>query len=195
MGAAKGVGLLVFLQLLTWIAGSKTLAAEAPFRVLRMGLPTIAETLDPARAIDLMENWVMAGIYDTLYVLDPLASPPAIVPFAAEAPPEISPDYRTFSVRVRRGIFFTPHPSFAGNPRELTAVDFAYSIKRVLDPTIHSPSLYLLEGKIEGLDAVARHARDAGRPLDYDAPVAGLVVVDRRTLRIRLAAPDPMFPS
>jgi len=53
--------------------------------------------------------------------------------------------------------------------------------------------LFLLENKIEGLDALAARARSENRAIDYAAPVAGLVVVDRQTLRIRLNAPDPIF--
>ncbi len=113
---------------------------------------------------------------------------------AAATLPEISADYRTFTIRVRPGIFFTPHPSFGGKPRELTAADFAYAFKRIVDPKIRSPGLYFVEGKIEGLDALAKRAQDAGTGLDYDAPVPGLLVVDRHTLRIRLNAPEPIFP-
>src|SRR5690606_18393963 len=137
---------------------------------------------------------VMAGIYDTLYALDPVARPAAIVPLAAAALPEVSADYRTYTVRIRPGIFFTPHPSFSGKPRELTAGDFAYAFRRVLDPGIRSPFISLVEGRIEGLDELARRAQIAGQRIDYDAPVAGLEVVDRFTLRIRLNAPDPIFP-
>ena len=160
---------------------------------LRVGMPATPRSLDPARAETAQENMVMAGIYDTLYAFDPLARPAAIVPLAATALPEVSADSRTYIVRVRPGIRFTPHPAFGGKPRELTAADFAYAIRRVLDPRVRSPSLSLLEGKIEGLDALARQAKDAGRAIDYDAPVAGLTIVDRYTLRIRLAAPDPLF--
>jgi oligopeptide transport system substrate-binding protein len=168
--------------------------ADAPVRALRVGMPLVPETLDPARADNMQVAMLMAGIYDTLYVLDPLARPAAIVPSAAAALPEISADFRTVTVRVRPGIFFTPHPSFGGRPRELTAADFAYAFKRVVDPAIRSPGLFLVEGKIEGLDALAKRAQDAGTAFDYDAPVPGLVVVDRQTLRIRLNAPDPIFP-
>ncbi|MCC7215555.1 MAG: heme-binding protein [Burkholderiales bacterium] len=162
--------------------------------MLRVGMPLVAETLDPARADNAQAMMVMAGIYDTLYVLDPIARPAAIVPSAAAALPEISSDYRTFTVRVRPGIFFTPHASFGGKPRELTAADFAYAFRRVLDPKLRSAWLIMLEGKIEGLDALAKRAQDAGRAIDYDAPVSGLRVEDRYTLRIRLNAPDPIFP-
>jgi ABC-type transport system substrate-binding protein len=161
--------------------------------VLRIGMPLLPSTLDPARADNAQAFMVMAGIYDTLYAFDPVARSTAIVPLAAAAPPEVAADYRTLTIRIRPGIFFAPHASFGGRPRELTAADFAYAARRVLDPTVRSPGLYMLEGKIEGLDALAAKARDAGRALDYDAPVAGLVVVDRFTLRIRLNAPDPFF--
>jgi len=167
---------------------------DAPVRTLRVGMPLVPETLDPARADNMQAAMLMAGIYDTLYVLDPLARPATIVPSAAAALPEVSADFRTVTVRVRPGIFFTPHPSFGGKPRELTAADFAYAFKRVVDPAIRSPGLFLVEGRIEGLDALAKRAQDAGTAFDYDAPVPGLVVVDRQTLRIRLNAPDPIFP-
>lgn len=168
--------------------------AERPPGVLRVGMPLVAETLDPARADNAQAFAVMAGIYDTLYVLDPIARPAAIVPSAAAALPEVSADFRTFTVRVRPGIFFTAHPGFGGKPRELTAADFAYAFRRVLDPKIRSPAVFLIEGKIEGLDSLAKRAQGAGHAIDYDVPLSGLRLVDRYTLRIRLNAPDPTFP-
>ena len=66
---------------------------------------------------------------------------------------------------------------FKGRRRELTARDYAYSIKRFLDPMNRSPYAFLFEGKIVGLDEFAAAAKTSGR-FDYDAPVAGL---ERRT--------------
>ena len=179
------------IVILLAFAASVALAAERAPGVMRIGMPQIADTLDPVRT-DILDP-ALPGIYDTLYALDPLARPAAIVPLAADALPEISSDYRTFTVRVKAGIFFTPHASFGGTPRELTAADFAYAIRRVFDPGIRSPWIPMLEGKIEGLDALGKEARDQGRRLDYDAPIAGLEVLDRYTLRFRLTAPDPVF--
>ncbi len=189
MGVAWMLGAAVCLG-----TASIHVRADAPAGTLRVGLPLMPDTLDPARSDNMVTGNVMAGIYDALYTLDPLARPPVIVPLAATALPEVSADYRTFTIAVRRGIFFTPHPAFGGKPRELTAADFAYSIRRILDPKLRSPALFLLENKIEGLDALAARARSENRAIDYAAPVAGLVVVDRQTLRIHLNAPDPIFP-
>lgn len=169
-------------------------AAEAPARSLRVGIPWMPEVLDPARAPDMLTWYVLAGIYDTLYVLDPVARPAAIAASAAAALPEVSADGRTFTMRLKPGIFFTPHPSFGGKPRELAAADFAYALKRIVDPKVRSPAKFLVAGKVEGLDELAQRASSAGTALDYDAPVPGIAVTDRYTLRIRLKSPEPTFP-
>jgi ABC-type transport system substrate-binding protein len=61
-----------------------------------------------------------------------------------------------------------------------------------MDPANHSPWRYLVEGKIVGLDDLARKAAQTRR-FDYDAKVPGLEIVDRYTLRIRLASRDFNF--
>ena len=55
-----------------------------------------------------------------------------------------------------------------------------------------SPWLWLVEGKIVGADEARAQAAKTGR-FDYDAPIPGLEVVDRYTLRIRLRQPDHRF--
>ena len=57
---------------------------------------------------------------------------------------------------------------------------------------MRSPWLWLIEGKIIGADAIRASARKSGK-FDYDAPIPGLEVVDRYTLRIRLTKPDLRF--
>jgi ABC-type transport system substrate-binding protein len=55
---------------------------------------------------------------------------------------------------------------------------------------LKSPNLYLIEGRIVGLDEAHQRAIKSGKPFDYDASYPGLQVVDRHTLRIRLKQPD-----
>ena len=62
----------------------------------------------------------------------------------------------------------------------------------MLDPAVRSPWLWLIDGKIVGADAVREQALKGGK-FDYDAPIAGIEVVDRYTLRIRLKEPDLRF--
>src|SRR6185295_4059461 len=98
---------------------------------------------------------------------------------------DVSDGGATYVFKFKKGIFFTADPAFNGKPRELVAADQAYAIRRMLDPVVKSPWLWLIDGKIVGADAVRSEALRSGK-LNYEAPIAGLEVVDRYTLRIRL---------
>jgi len=137
-----------------------------PAKVLRVAIP-IAETgFDPQAAQDLYSATIMSAIFDPLYEYDYLARPNRIVPRTAEALPEISADGLTWKIRIRKGIYFANDPAFKGVKRELTAHDYVYSLKRLVDPKMRSPNVFILRGKLAGLsEAVAK----AGAKLDYNA--------------------------
>src|SRR5262249_16167236 len=130
--------------------------------------------------------------YEAMLGYDYLARPVKLVPQTLEAMPSVSDDGATYVFKFRKGIRFTPDPAFKGKPRELTAADQAYAIRRILDPAAKCPWLWLIEGKIVGADEARTKAESTGK-FDYDAPIAGLEVVDRYTLRIRLKQPDLRF--
>ena len=173
------------------VAGIAVSAAHA--QTLRMSFMGPLETLDPQRAGSMFAQAHAGTLYDQLLTYDYFARPVTLVPLAAAGMPEISADGRGYTFRIRPGIHFSPHPAFGGKPRELVAADFAYSLKRLADPTLGSPSWGLIQGAIEGLDALRDAAMAAKRGLDYDAPVAGVEAVDRYTLRVRLARDDRSF--
>jgi len=153
----------------------------------------IAETsFDPAAASDAVSDAIVEHIHDSMLEYEYLARPVRLKPNTLERLPEISSDGAIYLCRLRKGIFFTPDPAFRGKRRELVAADYAYSIKRLLDPAVRSPWAWIVEGKLVGGDALQARAKAAGR-FDYDAPVAGVEVVDRYTLRIRLTRPDFNF--
>jgi ABC-type transport system substrate-binding protein len=141
----------------------------------------VAETgFDPAAARDLYSNAIVEAVFERLYGYDYLASPARIIPEAAAALPEISEDGRTYTIRLRKGIRFTPDAAFKGKERELQAKDFIYSLMRLMDPAIASSHRWLLEGKIIGLDELAEKAKKTGK-FDYDAVVPGLQAPDPYT--------------
>ena len=159
-------------------------------KVIRSVFPAGEEGFDPAAAHDLYSGTVEQAIFETLLTYDYLARPSKLVPLAAEALPQITDNGQTYTIRIRKGIHFTPDPAFKGVKRELVADDYVYSLKRLMDPAIRSPWAWLLEGKIVGLDEVAEKAKKAGGKFDYSAKVPGLEAIDRYTLRIRLKQPD-----
>jgi ABC-type transport system substrate-binding protein len=161
-------------------------------KVLRVAF-TIAETsFDPARVSDLYSNNVMEEIFETPLTYDPLALPAKLRAQLLESMPEVTEAGRVYLLKFRKGVFFADDPAFAGKKRELVAGDFAYAIRRLIDPRNASPNLWMVEGRIEGIDEAIAAAKAAGK-LDYDAPIKGIELIDRHTLRIRLAKPDYNF--
>jgi ABC-type transport system substrate-binding protein len=164
-------------------------AQPLPEKVLRVAFPTAETGFDPQAAGDNYSNAVNRVIFDTLYRYDHLARPLKLVPNTAAALPEISADGRTWTIRIKPGIHFADDPVFKGQRRELTAADYVYAWKRVLDPRMRSNSLQVFEGRFVGAEPVQAAARAAGK-LDYEAPIEGLQATDRYTIRIRLNFPD-----
>ncbi len=128
-------------------------------------------------------------IFDALYKYDHLARPLKLVPNTAVALPEITPDGKTWTIRIKPGIYFADDPAFKGKRRELTAHDYVYAWKRVLDPRMRSNSLQVFDGRFVGSEAVMAKAREVGK-LDYDVPIEGLQAIDRFTIRLKLNFAD-----
>jgi len=161
-------------------------------KVYRVAFPVAETSFDPARVSDLYSNTINEAIFDRLLTYDYLARPAKLVPMAAEAMPAVTDNGRTYTYKLRKGIYFTPDPAFKGKKRELVAADFAYIIKRHADPKNRSPWAFMVEGKIEGLDALIAQAKKSGT-FDYDAKLRGLETPDPYTLVVRLTTPDYLF--
>jgi ABC-type transport system substrate-binding protein len=171
-------------------AGTTTPVAAADMnKVIRHVFPAGEEGFDPAAAHDLYSGTVEQVIFETLLTYDYLARPAKLVPLTAEALPQITDNGQTYTIKIKKGIYFTPDPAFKGVKRELVAEDYVYSLKRLMDPKIRSPWTWLLDGKVVGLDEQAAAAKETGA-FDYNAKVPGLEAVERYTLRIRLKQPD-----
>ena len=164
--------------------------------VLRV-LAVAAETgFDPAATADLYSNRISAHIFEALLDYDPLAMPVRLVPLTAAALPEVSADFRTWTVRLQRGILFADDPAFKGQPRDLVAADYVFSYKRIYDPATKSPHFSLLnEDGIIGLAALREKSVRDKTPVDYTSEVEGLRALDRYTIQFKLSAPRPRFAS
>ena len=158
-------------------------------RTLHVAFPVAETGFDPQATSDLYSDHVQRAIFEPLYGFDYLARPYKRVPRTAAALPQIDDDGRTWTIRVRPGIYFADDPAFNGKRRELTAADYIYSWKRLLDPRVRSPFSWYVQGKVVGADKVIDAARTSGK-LDYDTPMEGLAAIDRYTIRIKLNEPD-----
>jgi ABC-type transport system substrate-binding protein len=167
-------------------------SAAGATKVLRYPFPIAETSADPARVSDVYSNTVISAIFDTPLDYDYLARPMKLKPLTLESMPEVSADGKVYTLRVKPGIYFADDPAFNGRKRELTAEDYVYSLKRVMDPRIASPLLVELEGKILGSDEAIAKARKANR-FDYDTPIEGLRTLDRYTFRVTLTEPSFIF--
>jgi len=157
-------------------------------KVLRVVLPWADGGYDP-QAADFFSNAVTRVIFDPLYTYDHLARPMKLVPNTAVALPEISPDGKTWTIRIKPGIYFADDPAFKGRRRELVAEDYVFAWKRVLDPRVRSTEFHVFDARFVGSESVLAKARESGK-LDYDAPIEGLKAIDRYTLQLKLNFAD-----
>ena len=164
-------------------------AQADPAKVLRVVFPTAETGFDPQASSDLFSNHINRALFDAPYTYDFLARPHKIIPNTAVALPEISADGLTWTIKFKPGIYFADDPVFKGHKRELTAADYVFSWKRVLDPKMRSPVLQTFDAKFAGADAWLAKAKETSK-LDYDAPLEGLQAIDRYTLRIKLTRPS-----
>lgn len=151
--------------------GFSVLGSQAadPAKILRVTFQAAETGFDPVKVSDYYSGTVIEAIFDPLLTYDYLARPAKLVPNTAAALPQISDGGRTYTLKVKPGIHFADDPAFKGAKRELTALDYAYSMRRFLDPKNRSPYAFLFAG------------------------VAGLEAPERYTLVVRLKKPDLNF--
>jgi len=170
------------------LACTSVQAQPDPNKTLKVAF-LIAETgFDPQASSDLYSNYVNRVMFDPPLRMDYLSRPHRPTVNTAVAMPEPSKDGTEWTIRIKPGIYFNDDPVFKGRKRELTASDYAYSWKRIVDPAMRSPNLELFDGRIVGMDKLVAKARETGK-FDYDAPVEGIQLVDKYTLKLKLTGP------
>ena len=190
---AAGRAIVVGLMLASAWLGA---AAEVPKKVLRYAFEIAESTLDPAKASDLYSRTLTPHIFEGLYQYDHLARPIRTKPLTADGMPQVSSDFRTWTVKIKPGIYFADDPAFKGKKRELIAQDYVYSFKRFADPAVKAPAWTSLESEyILGLNEAHDAALKNKTPFDYDREIEGLRAIDRYTIQFKLRESRPRFDS
>ena len=179
------------LALATAVATTPIRAADMS-KTIHVAFGSAENGLDPQAVYDSYSFYVCHAIFDPLYTYDYFARPVRLVPNTAAGLPQITDGGRTFTVKVRPGVYFADDPAFKGKKRELTAEDYVFTIKRIFDPKVRSYWLYLFDHRLVGLDEALERARKTNR-FDYDAKIEGLQAVDRYTVRLRFKEPYYSF--
>ena len=185
LGAAAPLG---------WAAASAPPGQTNGKKVLRYAFEVAETSLDPVKVNDLYSRTLTPHIFEALYKFDHLARPVKIKPLTADGMPQHSDDFRTWTVRVRPGIYFASDPAFRGQKRELTAHDYVYTFKRFADPANKSPIWSGMESEhYLGLNELRQRSLDEKKPFDYDREIEGIRALDRYTIRFQIKEPRPRF--
>ena len=146
---------------------------------LRIAIAADPRTLDPGLSTDLVSPLVVSNLMDPLVRLDGDLQPE---PALAESW-ELSGDRRTITFHLRGDGGWTN-----GDP--VTAADFEYAWKRILDPEHAAEGAYLLYGIVGAADYNA-----CKRDCDPLRSRVGVHALDERTLSVKLTSPQPWFLS
>ena len=106
-------------------------------------------SLDPAFSRNLPNIWATTHMFNSLVQLNDNLE---IIPDLAEQW-TISSDGLVYEFRIREDVFFHQHPAFGkSQTRKVNASDFAFSLKRLLDPQLASPGGWVLQN-VERIEA------------------------------------------
>lgn len=164
--------------------------------VLHYRLPAKIETLDSAEVGDIYAWAVASEIFETLYTYHYLKRPYQIVPELAEDMPDISEDMLTYTIKIKKGVYFQDDKCFQnGKGRELKAFDFVFAWKRIANIKSMSKSWWIFDSRVVGLDEFREYTKTCktASDVDYSRPVEGLTTPDDYTLVIKLKRPWPQI--
>jgi ABC-type transport system substrate-binding protein len=198
-------------------------AAERGGNMLYSAFTERPKHLDPVQSYTEDEARFTQQVYEPPLQYHYLKRPYELVPLTAlEVPKAVDVQggrFTVYTIRIRRGIRYQPHPAFVPEnhalareriaalqtphalplgTRELTADDYIYEIKRLASPRLHSPILGLMSEYIVGLGEFAERLRkfDTRRQDWLDLRkhrLAGVEKIDDYTYRVRLKGRYPQF--
>ena len=142
----RRTGLTLFLlqMLIVYLSGCGP-AFKKPddTRVFRYNEAADITSLDPAFARDQPNIWAVNQVFNALVQLNDRLS---VIPCIA-AGWELSADGTRYTFHLRRDVFFQDDPCFPeGKGRRVTARDFVYSFRRIMDPLTASPGAWVFGG-------------------------------------------------
>ena len=154
--------------------GQAASSASGGEKILRTNNKTEPGSLDPAIAKGTHESFVIYQAFEGLMRYD---ENDKLVPGQAESY-EVSDDGMTYTFKLRDGLKWSN-----GDP--LTAKDFEYAWKRVIDPELASEYSFQITTYVKGAE---EYFNGEGSIDDV-----GIKALDDKTLEVQLKAPTPYF--
>lgn len=144
----KQLSVLSLLILLLLISCRNDKDNAVALRVFKYNQPNSVTSLDPAFARSQTNIWAVDHLYNGLVQLDDSLR---VVPCIAKSW-HISDDGRTYEFLLRNDVRFHKNKCFGEiGTRQVTAEDFEYSLRRLLDPELQSPGSWVFKGKVDSI--------------------------------------------
>lgn len=137
------------------------------------------ETLLPLQATTLYTQRITSQLFDPILRLD--ASGSKVIPSVAESF-SVSPDGKSYTLNIRKGIYFHPDECLDGEGRELTADDVKFTLDMSCSGLKINEVSFMLNDRVVGASAfnkASKHAFKAGG-------VSGIKVLGRYKVQIDL---------
>jgi len=164
--------------------------------VLHHALASRLTGLDPGDQRNVTTLTIKSQIFEPLYQYHFLKRPYRLVPLLAEDMPQISSDKLTYTIKIKKGVYFQDDECFpGGRGRQVRAEDFVFAIKRIANIRYRSQNWSIFDDKIVGLDKFREYTKDCKKAedVDYSRNVEGLQAPDDYTLVIKLKRPWPQL--
>ena len=161
-------------------------------RVIYLVSPEKIAGFDPINASDLYSANEMGKVYEGLFEFHPLKRPYELMPNLAAEMPTVGADGLTYTVKIKKGVFFHDSKAFGGAKRELKADDIVYSLKRLADPKLMAKGFWVIDDKLVGLNEWRAKYAQADAAV-YADEIEGLKKIDDYTVQFKLKQPYPQF--
>lgn len=137
------------------------------------------ETLSPLQATTLSRQRITSQIFDPILRLD--ASGSKVIPSIAESF-TVSPDGKSYTLQIKKGIYFHPDECLDGSGRELTAEDVKFTLDLSCSGLKTNDISYMLHDRVEG----AAIFHKATKKQFKEGGVSGIQVLNKYKVQIKL---------
>ncbi|ALS02819.1 peptide ABC transporter substrate-binding protein [Enterococcus silesiacus] len=170
-------GLVMLMTILSGCSGGQEAKQTQKNKPINLMSPSELTTLDTSVMLDFPDAIVQTAAFEGLYALD---DKDQLIPAAAKEMPTISEDGKTYTIKLRDDAKWT-------NDDPVTAADFEYAWKKMIDPKNGFVYSFLVVDTILNAEEIS-----AGKKAVDELGVKSL---DDQTLEIKLKEAKPYFTS
>lgn len=156
-------------------SGTSLTSSEKVKQEIAISLPTQLSTLDTTQTTDKNTFTIAQHLFEGLYRFDDNSKP---IPGLAQSV-DVSEDGKTYTFKLRDNLKWS-------NGTALTANDFVFAWKRLVDPKTQGPNAYLLDSVVNSYDV-----RTEAKPISD----LGISAPDEQTFVVKLAQAQSSFLS